>query len=107
VETFGVWSPLYSIADRTTVQSGEVAWRNLLQQLSVSPWSNNVRMVLRYWTLQGGDNDFPGLISCIVVIVGYRFNFSVHGLDLDSSLCLYAILSQKHLCCEKGQAQES
>jgi len=52
VETFGVWSPFalqafYSIAaDRTTARSGastKVARRNLLQQLSVSLWTNDAR----------------------------------------------------------------
>ena len=71
VETFGIWSPfalrtLHSVADRTTARSGastKVVSRNLLQQLSVSLWTNNARMVLRYWALQGGDNDFPAFNS--------------------------------------------
>ena len=71
VETFGIWSPfalqtLHLIADRTTARSGastKVARRNLLQQLSVSLWTNNARMVLRYWALQGEDNDFPAFDS--------------------------------------------
>ena len=79
VETFGIWSPfalcaLHQIADQTTARSGasaKVAWRNLLQQLSVSLWTSNARMVLRYWALQDGDNDFPVLnsYSCCFVFV--------------------------------------
>ena len=57
VETFGVWTPfalktLQNIADRTTPRSGvprKVARKNLLQQLSVQLWSNNAKMILRYW----------------------------------------------------------
>ena len=67
VESFGIWTPfallvLNSIADHTTTHSGispKVARRNLLQQLSVCLWVNNAQMILRYWALQGGDNDFP------------------------------------------------
>jgi len=67
VESFGVWtlfalSILHSIADRTTTCSGiscKMARRNLLQQLSVCLWTNNARMILRYWALQSDDNDFP------------------------------------------------
>jgi len=69
VETFGVWSPfalksINIIADRTTARSGSStrsARKNLLQQLSVSLWTSNARMILRYWALQGGDTDFPTL----------------------------------------------
>ena len=69
VETFGVWSPfalksLNVIADRTTARSGcstRLARKHLLQQLSVSLWTSNARMILRYWALQGGDTDFPFL----------------------------------------------
>ena len=65
VETFGVWTPfplktLHSIADCTTPRSGvprKVARKNLLQQLSVQLWSNNAKMILRYWALQGSDDD--------------------------------------------------
>jgi len=67
VETFGVWSPfalrtLRTIAERTTARSGasaKLARTHLLQQLSVSLWTNNARMILRYWALQGEDSDFP------------------------------------------------
>ena len=70
VETFGVWSPfafrtLQTIADRTTTRSGtshRLARKNLLQQLSVSLWMNNARMILRYWALQGDDTDFPSRV---------------------------------------------
>ena len=34
----------------------QVARKNLLQQLSVQ-WSNNAKMILRYWALQGSDDD--------------------------------------------------
>ena len=65
VETFGVWTPfplktLQNIADHTTPRSGvprKVARKNLLQQLSVQLWSNNAKMILRYWALQGSDDD--------------------------------------------------
>jgi len=67
VETFGVWSPLAlrtlrTIADRTTARSGvstKLARKHLLQQLSVSLWTNNARMILRYWALQCEDMNFP------------------------------------------------
>ena len=67
VESFGVWthfalSVLNSVADCTTTHSGispKVSRRNLPQQLSVSLWVNNARMILRYWALQGSDDDFP------------------------------------------------
>jgi len=67
VETFGVWSPfalrtLHIIADRTTARSGvstKLARKHFLQQLSVSLWTSNARMILRYWALQCEDNDFP------------------------------------------------
>ena len=67
VETFGVWSPfalriLRTIADHTTTRSGastKLARKHLLQQLSVSLWTNNSRMILWYWALQGDDSDFP------------------------------------------------
>ena len=65
VETFGVWTSfalkaLQNIADRTTPHSSvpqKVAKKNLLQQLSVQLWSNNAKMILRYWALQGSDDD--------------------------------------------------
>ena len=65
VECFGVWTPfalimLKTIADRTTPQSGvtpKLARKNLLQQLSVSLWQSNARMILRFWALHGGDDD--------------------------------------------------
>ena len=67
VETFGVWSPfalqtLRTIAERTTARSGastKQAHKHMLQQLSVSLWTNNARMILRYWALQCEDSDFP------------------------------------------------
>jgi len=67
VETLGVWSPfalqtLHTIADRTTARnsiSTKLARKNLLQQLSVSLWTNNACMILRYWALQCQDMDFP------------------------------------------------
>ena len=68
VESFGVWTPFAlsvlnsSIADRTTTHSGvspKIARKNLLQQLSVCLWVNNAQMILRYWALQGSDDDFP------------------------------------------------
>jgi len=67
VETFGVWSPfalhtLRTIADRTTARSGvltKLARKHLLQQFSVSLWTNNARMILHYWALQCEDMDFP------------------------------------------------
>jgi len=69
VETFGVWSPftlksLNVVADHTTARSGcstRLARKHLLQQLSVSLWTSDARMILRYWALQGGDTDFPFL----------------------------------------------
>jgi len=67
VESIGVWSPfalrtLHTIADHTTARSGvstKAAQKHLLQQLSVSLWTNNARMILRYWALQCEDTDFP------------------------------------------------
>ena len=67
VETFGVWSPfalrtLHKIADHTTARSEaspNLARKHLLQQLSVSLWTNNARMILRYWALQSDDSEFP------------------------------------------------
>ena len=58
-ETFGVWSPyalsiLRSIADRTTVRNGlprNFARRQLLQQLSVTLWRYNAKMILRQYSL--------------------------------------------------------
>jgi len=35
-----------------------LARKHFLQQLSVSLWINNARMILRYWALQGEDSDF-------------------------------------------------
>ena len=69
VETFGVWSPfalrmLQTIADHTTARSGtstKLARSHFLQQLSVSLWTNNAHVILRYWALQGEDSDFPTL----------------------------------------------
>ena len=69
VETFGVWSPftlrtLRTIADHTTARSGasaKLARKHVLQQLSVSLWTNNVRMISRYWALQSEDSDFPSV----------------------------------------------
>ena len=39
--------------------STKQARKHLLQQLSVSLWTNNARMILRYWALQCEDSDFP------------------------------------------------
>jgi len=69
VKTFGVWSPfvlrtLHIIADCTTAGSGvsiKVARKHLLQQLSVSLWTNNALMILRYWALQCEGTNFPFL----------------------------------------------
>ena len=66
VETFGFWSPLSlqtlpTIDERTTARNGastKQACKHLLQQLSVSLWKNNARMILRYWALQCEDSDF-------------------------------------------------
>ena len=74
VECFGVWSPFAlstfnSIADRMTTRSGitqKLARKNILQQLSVSLWMKNARMILRYWALQCDDNDL--LFSPVVVV---------------------------------------
>ena len=65
-ETFGVWSPyalsiLGSIADRTTVRNGlprKFARRQLLQQLSVTLWRYNAKMILRQYSLTAED-EFP------------------------------------------------
>ena len=71
-ETFGIWSPfalrtLHLFADRTTTRSGaastKVARRNLLQQLSVSLWTSNARMVLRY------SRDTQGLCKVEIMII--------------------------------------
>ena len=46
----------------TTPRSGvppKLARKNLLQQLSVALWTYNARMILRYWVLQGSDDDNP------------------------------------------------
>jgi len=67
--TFGVWPPfalrmLQTIADCTTAHSGtstKLSRSQFLQQLSVSLWTNNACMILRYWALQGEDSDFPTL----------------------------------------------
>ena len=72
VETFGVCTPfalktLFVIADRTTTRSSvlcKLARKNLLQQLSVQLWMCNAKMILRYWALQGSDND-DNLCNCI------------------------------------------
>ena len=57
-ESFGVWSPfalstLFTIADCTTVKNGlsRKLARQLLQQLSVTLWKYNAKMVLRHYTL--------------------------------------------------------
>ena len=61
---FGVWTPfalktLSVIAHYTTPHNAKLARKNLLQQLSVALWLNNVRMILYYWA-QGIDIDlFP------------------------------------------------
>ena len=65
-ETFGVWSPyalsiLGSIADRTTVRNSlprKFARRQLLQQLSVTLWRYNAKMILRQYSLTAED-EFP------------------------------------------------
>ena len=88
VKSFGVWTPfvlavLNSIADHTTTCSGispKVARRNLLQQLSVCLWVNNAQMILRYWALQGSDDDFPfpcsfSLLFPFPVVVLYSLYF--------------------------------
>ena len=67
VETFGVWSPFalhtfHTIADYTTARSGvptKAVQKYLLQQLSVSLWTNNSHIILHYWALQCEDTDFP------------------------------------------------
>ena len=67
METFRVWSPfalctLHTIADHTTARSGvftKAARKHLLQQLSVSLWTNNAQMILQYWALQCEDTDIP------------------------------------------------
>ena len=72
---YDVWSQfslhiLYSIADHSTARSGastQVACKNLLQQLSVSLWLNNAKMILIYWALQCGDTDFPAPSFVIIV----------------------------------------
>ena len=77
VKSFGIWTPfalsiLHSIADRITTHSGissKVARKNLLQQLSVSLWTNNACMILRYWALQGCNDDFPFPCSCSFFVV--------------------------------------
>jgi len=64
-ESFGVWTPsalstLFSIADRSTVKNGlprKVARRQLLQQLSVTLWRYNARMILRQYSLSACDDD--------------------------------------------------
>lgn len=56
VETLGVWTPfarstLKSIAARTTIRNGlspSVAYRNLIEQLSVRLFSYNSKMILNY-----------------------------------------------------------
>ena len=62
-ETFGVWSPyalsiLGSIADRTTVRNGlprKFATRQLLQQLFVTLWRYNAKMILHQYSLTAED----------------------------------------------------
>jgi len=54
-ESFGVWIPyalstLFSTADRSTVNNGlpcKLAKKQLLQQLSITLWHYNARMILR------------------------------------------------------------
>ena len=43
--------------------------KHLLQQLSVSLWMNNARIILRYWTLQCEDSDFPFPKPLLLLIV--------------------------------------
>jgi len=58
-ESFGIWTPyafatLFSIADRSTIKNGlpcKVARRQLLQQLSVTLWHYNARMILCQFAL--------------------------------------------------------
>jgi len=71
---------LHLIADRTTPRSGvtcKLARKNLLQQLSVQLWMSSAKMVLRYWALQGSDDDdnplspkyiVPLVVSCSLVL---------------------------------------
>ena len=65
-ETFGFWSSyalsiLGSIADRTTVRNGlprKFARHQLLQQLSVTLWKYNAKMMLCQYLLTAED-EFP------------------------------------------------
>ena len=65
-ETFGIWSPyalsiLDSITNRTTVRNGlprKLARRQLLQQLSVTLWRYNAKMIVRQYSLTAED-EFP------------------------------------------------
>ena len=53
--------PRYSIADRTTVRNGlprKFARRQLLQQLSVTLWRYNAKIILRQYSLTAED-EFP------------------------------------------------
>jgi len=52
-------STLFLIADRSTVKNGlprKVARRQLLQQLSVTLWCYNARMILRQYALSCDDD---------------------------------------------------
>ena len=59
VECFGVWISFdlfhfYMLTVATTTHSSishKVARRNLLQQIFVCLWTNNARMILKYWAL--------------------------------------------------------
>ena len=83
VETFGIWLPfalqtLRTIAERTTARSGastKQAHKHLLQQLSVSFWTNNARMIFRYWALQCEDSfpQIPVVINCVCSLVAELF----------------------------------
>jgi len=76
VECFGVWTPfalliLHSITDRMTTRNGishKVTRMNLLQQISVCLWTNNTRIILRYWALQS-DDPSPIIVFDFVVVV--------------------------------------
>jgi len=47
----------------------KLARKHLLQQLSVSLWTNNARMILRYWALQGEDSDFPFVKQLLAILM--------------------------------------
>ena len=106
VETFGVWTPfalkpLQNIADRTTPRSDvplKVARKNLPQQLSVQLWSNNAKMILRYWALQGSDDDdnprFPYYQVCLKGLswVPYCFYYTLTILQIECHLQFVCLL---------------